>query len=220
MIEALHIHCPKTGGTALRNAMMQDENSDRYGQRNPKLLDAAADNLPRIISFSHWRPAGLIENGYVTRNQLDQWLVFSVLRNPWARLVSGYFAGVQHPRPANRKFFEDMSFTTFDVFAEWAVTSREVPFPRKSGMKEAEWTHPQCLWFVVDGECVIDELMRTETLTQEWEKFRIKLGIESQLHPASNASRHEHYRTYYTKRLRNLVGDYYADDIAMGNYSF
>jgi hypothetical protein len=216
MVRALYIHPPKTAGTSIRRALESATGKRLFGNYSARDFDpqGAAD----IVSFSHTTPQGLLHFGRVTRNDLRCWHVFATIRNPWARLVSGYFSGVQSRRPAVRDAYLKHG-KTFAEFAEWVLTDRNIPSPDRGGMKEHQWTHPQVCWYQVNGEVIVNQFIRVEHAASDWERVCAFLGVHGRF-GCSSASKHEPYRTYYSPRLRDLAAGVYADDIALGGYSF
>lgn len=218
MTKSLFIHVPKTGGTSIANTIRGPLFSEQASLNKDKRPCFVEGNATSIIRFSHCRPTMLVEWEVFDRQKLNDWFVFSVIRNPWDRLVSGYHAGIQHPRAGNRALHEANGLTTFDKFARWMLDGN-APYPKRSVMKQGQWVYPQVLWYFVDGKCVIDEILRTESLASDWKKIRSRLGVRSEVHNA-NSSRHADYRSYYSKSLAVEVGDFYADDCKFGNYTF
>lgn len=220
MSEALFIHVPKTGGTAVANSMRGNpvfsEQAALSHEKRPCFSEA---NATKIIRFSHCRPAFLVEHEVIGRDQLARWLTFAIMRNPWARLVSGYHAGIQHGSAANRAVYEDNGLGTFEKFARW-VLDGEAPYPKRSVMKHGQWVFPQVLWYHVDGACVIDVLLKTESLLDGWSKLSKQLGVSPGLPPGTNASQHGPYQSYYGKQLATDVGEFYKADCEFGNYIF
>lgn len=60
---------------------------------------------------------------------------------------------------------------------------------------------------------------RTETLGQDWQVIRRRLGIDVDL-PTRMRSVHRPYREYYDAETRDLVAGIYARDIEMFGYEF
>ncbi len=172
MVKALYVHCPKTAGTSIRKALGASDAT--FADCRASTFDAR--QTADIVSFSHVTPRGLLASGHVTRDDIEAWYVFATIRNPWDRLVSGYFRGVQHYDPVIRSLFAP--WPEFSDFAEWVVHATDIPVPDGGGMKAAEWTHPQVNWFYLDGSCIVDAFVRVEHLADDWRIVCAQLGIE------------------------------------------
>lgn len=212
MSELLYIHCPKTAGTSLRRTLGSDGGFGDYSARTFAEHDAV-----RTVSFSHATPTGLLSFGRVSQHDLDRWHIFATIRNPWARLVSGYCNGLQSPRSVIREWFSSR-WSSFEGFVEWVLTA-DVPAPDRGGMKKGQWVHPQVCWFHIGERYIVDTLLRVENLTDEWSVFAAKMGLPGSI-GSHGASTHEPYRTYYSQSLQVRVGKHYAADAELGHYSF
>jgi hypothetical protein len=198
MLRALFIHPPKTGGSSVR-----------------RLLGKWGDRTCPITHYAHYTVTGLLYAGVLTRQEIENATTFATIRNPWSRLVSGYFASRAHRSPDVNAMFRDL---TFQAFAEWAISGK-LPMMRKGGSKHGQFAHPQVRWLFVDGYQVVGHLLRMEHLAKDWKAFRGKIGINKEMMHV-NRSEHAHYRTYYDAKLAQRVGDFYHHDLALGNYDF
>lgn len=220
MTEALFVHVPKTGGTAVANSMRGNPAfSEQAALNHEKRSCFSEANATKIIRFSHCRPTFLVECEVIGRDQLVRWLTFAIIRNPWARLVSGYHAGIQSSAAASRAMYEGNGLDSFEKFARW-VLDGNAPYPKRSVMKHGQWVFPQVLWYHVDGACVVDVLLKTESLSDGWSKLSKRIGVSPSLPTRVNASRHDPYRSYYDKPLATAVGEFYRADCELGSYSF
>jgi len=66
----------------------------------------------------------------------------------------------------------------------------------------------------------IDHLMRFEHLQEDFNQVCDKIGIARQQLPRRNASKHDHYSTYYDDELIELVRQHHGCDIEYGGYEF
>jgi len=209
---ALMIHVPRTGFTSIARTLQDNADGVSFAD-----YPAPEEPYADVVQFVHATPAWLVRFGRIDRALLRDRLVFAGLRNPWDRLLSGYCACAQSPRAAQRQLIEEHG-PDFERFAEWVV-SGAVPPMIGTATKDGRWANPQVDWLMVEGELVVDELLRYETLHQDWRRLRRRLGVTAFLRP-SNVTVHRYYRQYYPPRLRTLVGDFYADDCALGSYTF
>lgn len=130
---------------------------------------------------------------------------FAFVRNPWDRVVSAYSHGVVHG---------------YGPFCEcWGKSFEEfVDYLDEIGVRAAD-THVrlQCLTFPVDE---VDFIGRFENFEEDVREIFRRLGVEEIEVPCLNAHAHDHYRTYYDDRTREIIGRLYAEDIERFGYSF
>jgi hypothetical protein len=69
------------------------------------------------------------------------------------------------------------------------------------------------------GRLRVDFVGRFETLSDDFEQVRTRLGIEGRLVPF-NVSHHDPYQSYYTPRTRQRVEWHWAAEIALFGYDF
>ena len=195
------IHIPKTGGNAIRlalksyvvdsivfNSKQQEYNNNRgqihrFGIRNPYIKLKKHSKLAEI--HARW-----------DEKNLGRWadvLKFSVVRNPWDRLISYYFS----PHLGHTEFDRE----EFRSFVKRVRLGTQVDFVTE------------------DGHLAIDQLIRFETLSEDFAEICARLGIETELLHV-NESRHRPYREYYDRELIELVRRYCIEDIEMFQYMF
>ena len=123
-------------------------------------------------------------------------LWFTVVRNPWDRMVSVYHflkkrGAVQQP------------------FPDWA---------RSIDLTD-HFTRPQSVTFLRDGERLPVRVIPYETLDASWAVLAGALHLPPIL-PRLNTSTHEPYQTYYDDETRDLVGALYQHEIDALGYEF
>lgn len=125
---------------------------------------------------------------------------FSVVRNPWDRLISGW-----------RYCYPDGAVSLKQLL-------RNLP---QSGHDFRHVTRPQAAILVDDdGRLVVDYLMRFEELEAGYRRVCRLLQMPTPGLPSLNKTRHDHYRDYYDDESRHLVERAFALDIAMFGYKF
>jgi hypothetical protein len=79
---------------------------------------------------------------------------------------------------------------------------------------------PQVEWLKDDeGAIKIDKIIKFENLNEDFRDVAEALGINEEL-PHLNKTRKTNYKDFYNDEIRNMVADWFAEDIKMFNYSF
>jgi hypothetical protein len=133
---------------------------------------------------------------------------FSVVRNPWDRMVSIYRRTDPHLLEHARGLGIELGNLPFDEFLARVAGVTHAHLAEQSG-------------FVCDdaGRLLVDFVARFETLAGDFEAVCRRLRIDVAL-PRLNTSQHEDYRSYYDERTRAVVAERYARDIAAFDYAF
>jgi Sulfotransferase family len=128
----------------------------------------------------------------------NSYFKFTIERNPWDRQVSLYH---WHYRDREQK-------PSFDLFIR-------SPFHRKVSRNFDT--------YAIGGKIAVDHVCRYETLEDDLASVLKQLGIDKEviLPRAKGKYRSDHaWRDYYTPRTRDIVGRWYAREIAAFDYSF
>ncbi|MEO0379796.1 MAG: sulfotransferase family 2 domain-containing protein [Pseudomonadota bacterium] len=203
----IFIHAPKTGGTSMARAL-----EDR-AMKDDIMLGDTPKALKRRHRVQHvktagrlWKHSTLAEiDGLVPT--LDGLFAFTLVRNPWDRMVSYYHwlrtQSFHHPAVALAKR------TKFEAFACAPETCAALQAaPARHYMTDAS-EQERC-----------DLYIRLEAFEADAAPLWDHLGFELAL-PHSNASnRRADYRTYYADAAREAVGKACAEDIDRFGYTF
>lgn len=189
----MFIHVPKAAGTSINQAL--------YGR-----------------FMGHARASDIEKWGSVRLRALPR---FSVVRNPWDRLVSAYrfakrgrgigkaVAGMRDPEQ-----YRVPEFDTFERFVhEWLV-------PRDIARIDPVF-QPQSLFVCDRGkELIVDHVGRLEDLRPTYAFIDDKLGEQVGFDRQNRSGAEIDYRSFYTPGLVALVGQIYQEDIARFGYDF
>jgi hypothetical protein len=175
-----------------------------------------------LIDFTngeHVSVGTLLDRGVFTKDWFDSCFKFAFVRNPWDRLVSvwahlkGYRLNQKRQRDSN-SFLSD-----FRLFA-YSVCDVDSDFVRPVGkLVTDDWSqaNPQVEWL----RWGVDFVGRYENLDEDWIALCTVLGIPLViLSRENNSSRKSGYQQYYDDELRDLVGEYYREDIERWGYVF
>ncbi len=127
---------------------------------------------------------------------IDQYFIFTFVRNPWERMVSGYF----YSRGLRRRLAHQMSFREF------------------CHSHSQRYQYNNSLWHT--QPIPYDFVGRVETLQADFNRLCDRLGLGRMTLPHRNTSRHGDYRQYYDDETRELVTRKYARDIETFDYKF
>jgi hypothetical protein len=153
----------------------------------------------------------------------DGWISFSFVRNPWARLVSTFRNKASIDSKASRmeggvfQGFVDAGVpveenTTFENFCDVVC---DIP-----DSETEKHLRSQSSVLIHRDTPIVSYIGKVEQMEVDWGNLMKIAGLDiTLLH--LNQTRHEHYSRYFTnKRLVNLVGYRYADDIKFFGYDF
>jgi len=146
---------------------------------------------------------------------LGEYFKFTIVRNPWDRLVSAYFflKNGGFGEKDSDWFKQELSeFSDFDDFVKNWVDRNNI----------WKWHHfrPQYHYMLEQrGKVNLDFVGFFENLEKDFNHIARCIGINETL-PRSNASKHTSYVDYYNEESANIVANVYAEDIKMLGYSF
>ena len=69
------------------------------------------------------------------------------------------------------------------------------------------------------GKILVDFIGKFENLETDFNLICEKLNLTAKL-PHLNSTTHDHYSKYYTSKSRNIIEDWFKDDIIMFDYKF
>jgi hypothetical protein len=223
----LFIHIPKTAGQSIETVFLQRAGLDWHNREQFLLRENSEPHLgpPRL---AHLTATEYLELGYLDSETFTQMFKFSVVRNPWDRLVSEYIYQ-QYP----------FSFKDF-IFKHFPPEGQD-DYDKHHG----HYRHVMPQWKFVcdnDGTLLVDAIMKFESLQQDFNKVslaitgqKITLPHRNKTVPTTLAAKLKStakkliagasankalYTEYYDEESKAWVANYYAKDITMFGYSF
>ncbi len=160
------------------------------------------------IHLVHWSAA--IIRDHLGAERYNLCLSFSVVRNTWDRLVSLY----EQLRRGNTQ----ISFEEFILDGEnqfWTISQLYFLCDGPTSLDSTRFL-TKTSWAPQDqyGEIIVDNILKFEVLEEDIKKIGYnKIG-------KLNTTEHEHYSTYYSTRLQNIVRDRYRDEIERFGFVF
>ena len=205
----LFIHAPKTGGTSMALALearaMKDDimlgDTPKARQRRKRLQGVqAAGRL--------WKHATLADlDGLVRPDELDDLFIFTVVRNPWDRMVSYYHwlreQSFLHPAVG---FAKRLTFAEF--LFEPMIAKSFIDAPAASYVTDAQ------------GRERADLYIRLEHLEEDIMPLQAHLGFDLVVPHVNRSTRTDDYRAAYDESSSAQVARLCARDIERFSYSF
>jgi hypothetical protein len=204
------VHIPKTGGTALTLSLearaMRDDilvgDTPKARARRARIKgDPATAHLRKHSPLSDLR-------GVLTSDQMDSFFIFTLVRNPWDRMVSYYHwlraQGFDHPAVALAKATDFSSF-----LHDPATQAAQLAWPARAYLADSA------------GHARANAYVRVEHLQIDLAPIEAHLGFSLYPLPHHNVSaRARDWRGYYTDADAALIAGLCADDIAAFGYHF
>lgn len=205
----LFIHAPKTGGTSMALALearaMKDDimlgDTPKAMKRRTRLADV--QTAGRL-----WKHATLADlDGLVQADEIEDLFIFTIVRNPWDRMVSYYHwlrdQQFDHPVVGLAKTVR------FDAFvANPMVAQSFSSAPAASYVTDAQGVERGNLF------------IRLEHLAQDIAPLEAHLGFSLDIPHVNKSDRARDYREAYDDEARARVAAFSAVDIARFGYRF
>jgi hypothetical protein len=135
---------------------------------------------------------------------------FTIVRNPWDKVVSHYF----HRVKTNQTNLADKRVD----FREWVKLTYGEQNPYY--YDQPKFFMPQINWLTDEkGDIIVDFIGRFENLENDFRLICKRIGMDVDL-PFVNKSEHKQYQYYYDDTTKEIVRKWFEKDIDLFNYSF
>jgi len=206
----IFVHIPKTGGTALALALEARAMADDVLVGDTPKAQRRKARLKGVATAGRlWKHSTLSEGlGLYTEAEAHDWFTFTLVRNPWDRMVSYYHwlraQSFAHPAVG---LAQSLGFSDFLAHPQIAASIRANPYGSYLRLP--------------DGTEAARAFLRLEHLEEDGAALAAHLGFALFPLARSNASeRRPDWRSYYSDADAEQVAQLAAADIARFGYSF
>lgn len=207
---AIFIHIPKTAGVSICHSIMShltgENTSGEIGHLSNKLkIQFNIRNPQKHKQAQYYSPTD------ITQELWDSYYKFSIVRNPWDRVVSEFHW--RHSLPTRHP---SIDFKKFLRYCESRINDTT------NSKRDIYWTHAQTQKSYVannNGKLILDDIFRFEELDLAMKIISKKLHIPLEL-GMYNTSNHKNYRNYYDDESKDIIENLYKEDIEIFNYEF
>jgi hypothetical protein len=207
----IFVHIPKTAGTSVEAVLgMHGDKRDigivPYFNQALDLEHLYGQQLQHMTALA-------IKTALRDDMVFDSYFKFTIVRDPWERLVSALAW-------TGQKWARGVELTVAEFEQQLRQVHSLILAARGAPVSMAAHFHPQYS-YVFDGNetLMVDFVARYENLHADWQVICDRLGVRTPL-PVRMRSHHKHYREYYTDETRRLVADMYARDVSLFGYEF
>ena len=212
----IFIHLPKTGGGSIKNHLLRSIDNDCL--KYPEITNG----------LSHSKYHGLYTDykQFLGDEEYERRYRFAVIRNPWDRVVSLYHwrrhgtpAEVYEKTLASGKIAKRLDLGIVPrqrpgENGQFNISFEEFIYQFKTRAQPLEQLSQ---WKFFDPDTYV---ITYENLQEEFDGICDDLQIEKGILSNIHATKHEHYSTYYTSELRQIVADWFINDIRIFGYEF
>ena len=206
----IFVHIPKTGGTSMALALERRAMKDDILIGDTPKARARRGRLRGVSTQGRlWKHSTLADiAGLVTDAEIESFFTFTLVRNPWDRVVSYYHwlrgQAFAHPAVGLAKSLD------FPGFLNHPQTRTALSlWPASAYMRDRHGTERASLF------------LRLEHLPEDLPRLEAHLGFRFSPLPRSNDSAREaDWRLYYRDADAALVGQLCAEDIERFGYRY
>lgn len=176
-------------------------------------------------SIKNYTATGYIDVDKVTCSALNEdiindYFLFSVIRNPWDRMVSLYLWGVNRGEKDSKELEIWWRGYSFEKFIKGVFENTHNEYNGHRYKTQLEWVSDD------DKNILVDFFMMYENLDKDFSQLLHKLNLpqfsllkHNTAHSKSGKTR-KHYSHYYNNLTAEMVSRKYAEDIKFFKYQF
>jgi hypothetical protein len=200
--KTIFVHIPKTAGQSIEHVFLAKHGLG-WDTRAPLLLRANHDPARGPKRLAHLYAREYVELGYVDGRAFDSFFRFSVVRNPYARVISQYRFKMQERRGEPLTLKEYIDQRVLPDSSDWEFHNMV----------------PQAT-FVLDrgGKVIVDEILRFEDLPGAFAPVAQRIFGEAVKLPHVNRSTGPDVADEFDAGLKRLVYRRYEKDFDLFGY--
>lgn len=205
------IHIPKNGGMSIRHAIKERKfpistsTPDKLQRKYLKEMRATMKQYGEHAGTEHARWRDLTP-------QAQQTPAFAIIRNPWSRVVSRYT--FQQNVVKLGKGTKHDKIQSFEQFLEERHIWKDKPFYFSRAIRN--WYNQIDHITNVNGK-IKCHLLRLENLEQDFFDY---FGFHLNMHKRNVSNPNKYYTEYYNNTTKQIVADWYKEDIKTFGYTF
>lgn len=170
----------------------------------------AGSSIEKALNVPFEHASASVKKAELGEAEWQRRFTFSVVRNPWDKVVSHYAYRVK----TNQHGMGDGSVS----FAQWVHWCFEQKDPHYRDRELMFW--PQADWLCDEnGELLVDHVYRFENLEAAFADLTKRLNLSTEL-PHLKPSQRKAYQSYYDQQTRDIVASHFAQDIKRFGYRF
>jgi len=208
--KVIFIHIPKTGGISVERTIHEALGGGDVVKFNELIKIPPRPTIKTCKGLQIHSTMKDYRRYY--ENSLSEFYKFSIIRNPWRRMVSHYEYIVN---PTWNKRIHEKNSMEFSTFVQLWKT-KMIGYSMKDGYKT----------FLDDGRGTqLNQIIKLENINEDLPSIGIDIDLEIKevLYTNSTAQKYkiyENWRDYYNPGLRDRVYDIFKEDIEKYNYEF
>ncbi|MBU2994732.1 sulfotransferase family 2 domain-containing protein [Octadecabacter sp. 1_MG-2023] len=205
----IFVHIPKTGGTAMALALEGRAKADdiMIGD-TPKAVKRRGKVKGVQTAGRLWKHSTLADaEGLISRDDMKDLFTFTLVRNPWDRMVS---------------YYHWLQTQTFDHPAVTLAKAKGFSGFLNAPLTQATFRKSPYASYMTDGAGVehADLYIRLENLKQDSAPLIDLLGFDLEIPIANASARPRDWRGFYTESDAERLADLCSQDIKLHGYSF
>ena len=168
-------------------------------------------SIEQALGFSEKQHKTALEfKEQLGQKRWDKAYKFSIIRNPWDKVVSQYF----HRIKTNQTGLVSNPIE----FKKWVKLTYGEQNPKY--YDDPKYFMPHLNWLTDEkGEVIVDFIGRFENLDNDFQHICERTSVKAELH-FMNKSEHREYQYYYDSETREIVGKWFKKDIEIFKYTF
>jgi len=212
-LRTIFVHIPKTAGTSVEAVLGMHGDKSDIGIR--PYFNQTRDEQRLYGGELQHLTASCIREKLADDVAFRSYFKFTIVRNPWERLVSTCAW-------TDQKWVrgEALEPTSFDRIVRQLYELFRAAQRAAAPLTLSPHLHPQ-FQYVCDAtlQPMVDFIARYENLEQDWRRICERLNVDVAL-PVRMRSHHRPYREYYCEETRSMVAEVYAHDVELFGYAF